>query len=95
MLSLADNGTGFDGRQAGTLFHPFQRLHSERQFEGNGIGLATVRRAIDALGGWVWAEGRPGRGATIHLYLPGPGRAAPRRGAPLSGHTAGRRTCAG
>lgn len=95
VLSLADNGTGFDGRQAGTLFHPFQRLHSERQFEGNGIGLATVRRAIDALGGWVWAEGRPGRGATIHLYLPGPGRAAPRRGAPLSGHTAGRRTCAG
>jgi PAS domain S-box-containing protein len=70
VISVTDNGAGFDGRVAAALFQPFQRLHDAAQFEGTGIGLATVRRAMDALGGWVWAEGRPDAGATIHLYLP-------------------------
>lgn len=75
VISLADNGAGFDSRNAAALFQPFRRLHDASQFEGTGIGLATVRRAMDAQGGWVWAEGQAGVGATIHIYLPGRGDA--------------------
>lgn len=70
ILSVRDNGTGFDMKYHDLIFQIFHRLHRAEEYGGTGVGLAIVRKAMERMGGRVWAESRPGDGAVFYLDLP-------------------------
>lgn len=69
ILSVQDNGIGFDPEEAGRVFEPFERLHSAREFPGTGLGLAICNRIVERHGGRIWCEAQPGNGATFYVSL--------------------------
>ena len=84
VISVRDNGIGFDAKDASTIFTPFKRLHSANEYPGTGVGLAICRRIVQAQGGRIWAEGTPGEGATFSFTLPVQGLEPLKRTPPIN-----------
>lgn len=69
-IQFSDNGIGFESTYAEHIFKAFTRLHSKQQFEGTGLGLALCQKIVQRHGGHIYATGKPGEGATFHIFLP-------------------------
>jgi len=83
VITVEDNGIGFDPEYASTIFMPFKRLHQVGEYPGSGVGLAICKRIVEAHGGRIWAESKPGEGATFRFTLPVEGRPARSHTAPM------------
>jgi len=70
ILWVQDNGIGFDMKYHDRIFEVFERLHRFEDYPGTGVGLAIVHKAVERMGGRVWAESAPGEGATFYLEIP-------------------------
>lgn len=78
IISVKDNGIGFDPQESARIFTPFTRLHGQSEIPGTGVGLAICRRIVEHHGGRIWAESKPGDGATFYFSLPASGKAPAR-----------------
>ena len=83
VISIRDNGIGFDPKDASAIFQPFKRLHTAEEYPGTGVGLAICRRIVQAQGGRIWAESLLGEGTTFFFTLPVVSRAALKHTPPI------------
>ena len=84
VITVQDNGIGFDPKYAQDIFSPFKRLHGQQEYSGTGIGLAICRRIVERHGGHIWADSKPGQGASFHFALPVEGKAPEKHTPPVT-----------
>jgi PAS domain S-box-containing protein len=84
VISVQDNGIGFDQKDAELVFLPFKRLHSHDEYSGSGVGLPICKRIIEGHGGRIWAKSKLGEGTTIEFSLPKEGKAPPKHTKPVT-----------
>ena len=91
VISVRDNGIGFDQKYALTIFLPFKRLHGAEEYPGTGVGLAICSRIVKAQGGRIWAESQPDEGTTFFFALPTASPLRPQHTPPINypGETTG------
>jgi signal transduction histidine kinase len=70
LVSVSDNGIGFEQEDAERIFNVFTRLHGNAEYKGTGVGLSIVRKVAENHGGFIWAESQQGKGATFNVLLP-------------------------